>query len=380
MDGLVWKEYETDEGHKYYYNKLDASTTWEMPPDPDSADLNAPPAGSNPAASAALPAPMAAPAGTFAVKRTSSSSEASLLAQGATLTPPAEGDGVFNDYHKFVTQYADGDTQKELAAVEGDERKKHRHRRHIQARAEMLSDIKGGNHRSRLRRVDRHKGSRSSSRQGGGRASLRHGTGGSDFRSRADKIANMFGSGNSGGGSRGSSAGSRSEEKKIVEERKQLNKLVQSTENTLDAVKGQLKRSQEETKALKSQLKDLQKENDALKKENSKLERRSSKGSSSDRYKQKASEYEEKNRKLKDEVDKYKGKYKDEHSEKKSLEKQVKDLQAQIAQLSSATPEQSYAPPAALPPANDPYGAAGYDQNPPQQQQYYDNGADQWDD
>jgi hypothetical protein len=57
-------QYETDEGHvrrfetgvrvcacvltvasslqKYYYNKLDASTTWERPPDPDSADLNAP--------------------------------------------------------------------------------------------------------------------------------------------------------------------------------------------------------------------------------------------------------------------------------------------------------------------------------------------------
>jgi hypothetical protein len=44
-------EYETDEGHKYYYNKLDASTTWERPPDPDSADLSAPaPAAVAPAA------------------------------------------------------------------------------------------------------------------------------------------------------------------------------------------------------------------------------------------------------------------------------------------------------------------------------------------
>jgi hypothetical protein len=68
---FVCAEYETDEGHKYYYNKLDASTTWERPPDPDSADLSAP----APAAAAVAPAATATATATATASRGSSETE-----------------------------------------------------------------------------------------------------------------------------------------------------------------------------------------------------------------------------------------------------------------------------------------------------------------
>eukprot|EP01108_Squamamoeba_japonica_P007446 TRINITY_DN625_c0_g3_i4.p1 TRINITY_DN625_c0_g3~~TRINITY_DN625_c0_g3_i4.p1 ORF type:complete len:309 (-),score=151.08 TRINITY_DN625_c0_g3_i4:330-1256(-) len=274
MDGLVWKEYETDEGHKYYYNKLDATTTWEQPPDPDSADLNAPRKTAAAAAPAAAePAPATQVAGTFAIRKTArGNTQGALLEQGAELAPPSSGvagTGVFSDYHKFVSQFADADTANELAAAERDEPKRRRHRRHVEARAKVLSDIRDGDHRRRLRKS--RPSTRGASQRGGGGGNARVSkTASNDFASRASAIAGAIGGGG-GGTSRSSTrsstrapASARGGAPAVDRERQQLNKLVEKTEDELDSVRDELER-------VKFELKGALREIDDLKSDNAKL-------------------------------------------------------------------------------------------------------------
>jgi len=328
---------------------LDASTTWERPPDPDSADLNAPLKITQQEAAAAPGLAMAVAAnsagagpqsvaGTFAVKKTTSTSSSSgvLLETGATLAPPSvnvAGTGVFSDYHKFVTQYADSDTKAELGEAEKDEPRRRRHRRHLEARAAMLQDIRKTDHRSRLRTskgggggdkrssASANSGSRSSAGRGrGGAASGRN----DDFQRRAGNIAAAL-----GGGSNNTAAVVQ-EKEKLQEERKQLNKLVESTENTLEAVKKQLKRAQEENDALKNENKTLSKELSEAKKDNDKLKtkvaeakdgKKGSSGDKSDKYKADAKKY-------KEELESAKKKIKRLEEDKKHLEKSLAAVSA----------------------------------------------------
>jgi regulator of replication initiation timing len=312
-------------------------------------------------------------AGTFAVKKTArGAASGALLEQGASMAPPSSND-TFSDFHKFVAQYADSDLGKELKQAEKDDggaepKKRGRHRRHLEARARMLSDIRNVDHRGRLRKTrDRadtrdkstnNTSSRASSSARPAVTTSRSSTRASnDFARRADAVAGAIGGGNRGGGGGGGGG------------------------VALDALKTQLDRAQADADEYKAEARSLRAENEQLRADNVKLSAKLSEaklaraGGSSKTTDEKIEKYKSKVAKLEEDVKKYKAERDRAKKERDDYKMRARNAESDSARRS--TPSSGGGSVAA------PAPSADYDDHytpGPSFEQYDDDGDQKWED
>jgi regulator of replication initiation timing len=318
-------------------------------------------------------------AGTFAVKKTArGAASGALLEQGASLAPPSSND-TFSDFHKFVAQYADSDLGKELKQAEKEDnepKKRGRHRRHLEARARMLSDIKNVDHRGRLRKArDRadtrdakpsNTGSRASSSRGApATTTSRSSTRSSDFARRADAIAGTLGGGGGGGATNRGGQGGQGGQGGLA-----------------DTLKTQLERAQADSDEYKAEVRALRAENESLRADNVKLSAKLSEaklargGANSKTTDEKVEKYKSKVAKLEEDVKKYKAERDRAKKERDDYKARARNAENDLARRST-TPSSTASVPAPAPTADyDDHYTPG-----PSFEQYDDDGADQkWED